>query len=409
MMANRRVTLVRYCKTETGWRRYQVVIGKTGKVKPNAVWVQGQERVYPDGYYCVRLYAGEKPIYRNVGTDPSEALLAQQREEALLLARYSADAAGTSIVEPETQRSLRQYAADFLHQKSLEPHRSRDTMDGYRVILDEFLKVCSVDFPEQIRAIDILTYCSGIQKRGLSPRTRANRFGSLCTFLRFCEISIDDILPKETRKRLNRFPKTEADAYSQAELDALFAACNDYYRLLFAFLLNTGFRMQEAMHLNWVDVSFEDLTVSVTRKPGVFEVKDYEERTVPLVAELAQELLTWRGSRPKTRLVFGTRSDRPNNHWLEYLKQYATAAKLNCGVCEGCQREKPECERYYLHKFRATYATRLLQNGVDVRTVQKLLGHSSLDSTIRYLQPARGKAMQERVSAALAAAASAAE
>ena len=44
-MANRRVTLLRYCKTESGWRRYQVVIGKTGKVKPNAVWVQGHEEV----------------------------------------------------------------------------------------------------------------------------------------------------------------------------------------------------------------------------------------------------------------------------------------------------------------------------------------------------------------------------
>jgi glucose-6-phosphate 1-dehydrogenase len=62
----------------------------------------------PEGYYCIRLYAGAKAIYRNVGTDPSEALLAQQREEALLLARHSADAAGTSIVEPDTQRSLRQ-------------------------------------------------------------------------------------------------------------------------------------------------------------------------------------------------------------------------------------------------------------------------------------------------------------
>jgi hypothetical protein len=60
-MANRRVTLLRYCKTESGWRRFRVVIGKTGKMKPNAVWVHGQERVYPEGYYCIRFYAGAKP------------------------------------------------------------------------------------------------------------------------------------------------------------------------------------------------------------------------------------------------------------------------------------------------------------------------------------------------------------
>jgi integrase len=407
IVANRKVILLRYCKTENGWRRYPVVIGKTGKVKPNAVLVNGQEGIYPDGYYCIRHYMGDKPVYQNVGTDPSQALQAQQREEALLLARHSADEAGTSIVEPKTRRSLRDRAADFLHEKELEPHRSRDTMDGYRIILDEFLRVCSAEFPDQIIALDILRYCAGIEKRGLSPRTRANRFGSLCTFLRYCNVPINDILTKETRKKLGRFPKTEATAYTQKEIDRLLAVCDDYYRLVFGFLLQTGFRMQEAMHLTWADVSFPDLTVSVTRKPGFFEPKDYEERTVPLLADLAQELLTWRGKRRKTKLVFGTRRDRPNGHWLEYLKQLARAAELNCGSCDGCTRQEPECELYYIHKFRATYATRLLRNGVDVRTVQKLLGHSNLDSTIRYLQPAKGKAMQERVSAALAAAASA--
>jgi integrase len=279
-------------------------------------------------------------------------------------------------------------------------------MDGYRVILDEFLTVSSAEYPDQLRATDILLYCSGIEERGLSPRTRANRFGSLCTFLRYCSVPINDILTKETRKKLGRYPKTEATAYTQKEISAILAICDEYYRLVFSFLLHTGFRMQEAMHLAWADVAFEDLTVSVTRKPGFFEVKDYEERTVPLLADLAQELLTWRNKRPKTKLVFGTRRDKPNGHWLEYLKKFATAAGLNCETCDGCLRAIPECERYYIHKFRATYATRLLHHGVDVRTVQKLLGHANLDSTIRYLQPAKGKAMQDRVNAALLAAAS---
>lgn len=406
-MANKKVILLRYCKTENGWRRFPAVIGKTGKVKPNAVLANGVERIYPEGYYCLRTYQADKPKYTNVGADPTEALHSKEREERLLAARDSAREAGTRIVEPSVDKTLNDWGAEFLNQKSLEPHRSRDTMDGYRIILRVFIQGCAAEYPDQIHAVDVLRYCAGLDKQGLSARTRSNRFGSLCTFLRFCKLDVESIVPREMRRKLSRFPKTEPTAYTQEELDRLLMVCDDYYRLLFTFLLNTGFRMQEAMHLTWGDISFVDAVVSVKRKPGVFEVKDYEERSVPLVPSLASELLKWKEQRPNSRFVFGTRTDRPNNHWLEYLKVFATKAGLNCGGCKGCQKETPECEKYRLHKFRATYATRLLRNGVNVRTVQKLLGHSSLDSTLRYLQPAQGRAMQASVNAALLAAASA--
>jgi len=69
---------------------------------------------------------------------------------------------------------------------------------------------------------------------------------------------------------------------------------------------------------------------------------------------------------------------------------------LNCGQCQTC-REKNECERWFLHRFRATFATKCLQGGMDLVTVQRLLGHSDLKSTMRYLVPARGASVQARV------------
>jgi site-specific recombinase XerD len=59
-------------------------------------------------------------------------------------------------------------------------------------------------------------------------------------------------------------------------------------------------------------------------------------------------------------------------------------------------------DRYWLHKFRATFATMHLAAGVDLRTVQAWLGHSNLESTIRYLKPARGEAMREKVNGTFA-------
>jgi integrase/recombinase XerD len=54
---------------------------------------------------------------------------------------------------------------------------------------------------------------------------------------------------------------------------------------------------------------------------------------------------------------------------------------------------------YFLHKFRATFATTCLQSGVDLKTVQQWLGHTDLASTMRYLRAARGAGVQAKVEA----------
>ena len=60
------------------------------------------------------------------------------------------------------------------------------------------------------------------------------------------------------------------------------------------------------------------------------------------------------------------------NHLLRRLKEIAASAKVQNAT---------------LHKFRHTYATRLLESGCDIVTVQKLMGHSDIDTTRQYLNP----------------------
>jgi integrase len=79
------------------------------------------------------------------------------------------------------------------------------------------------------------------------------------------------------------------------------------------------------------------------------------------------------------------------------LKRRVRQAGLNCGTCEACLARK-ECERWFLHKFRATFITKLLQSGMDLRTVMKLSGHSDLESVMRYLSPAADEAIKKHVS-----------
>ena len=61
------------------------------------------------------------------------------------------------------------------------------------------------------------------------------------------------------------------------------------------------------------------------------------------------------------------------------------------------ERAKLDEDDFWLHKFRATFATRCLWAGVDLRTVQQWLGHSDMESTMRYLKPSRSRIVREKV------------
>jgi len=235
-------------------------LAKPAKVRPDAVLANGQERIYPDGYYCIRTYLGDKPQYTNVGTDPAEALQKQQREEKLLTARDSAQVAGIEIVEPASERHCVNTALISFTRNHLSHIGAATRWTVTALSLEILSQAVPQNFPEQIEAVDVLRYCAGVEKQGLSPvlvRIGSARF---CTFLRFCKVKVAEVIPCEMRKKLGRFPKNEPTAYAQKELDKLLSVCDDYYRLLFTFLTNTGFRMQETMHLTWADVSFVDFS-----------------------------------------------------------------------------------------------------------------------------------------------------
>jgi integrase len=59
--------------------------------------------------------------------------------------------------------------------------------------------------------------------------------------------------------------------------------------------------------------------------------------------------------------------------------------------------EGPYCGRWFLHKFRHTYATRHPQDGIDIRTLQQWMGHSHIASTMVYLKGVRNSDVQARI------------
>lgn len=91
--------------------------------------------------------------------------------------------------------------------------------------------------------------------------------------------------------------------------------------------------------------------------------------------------------------------ESPGTRFENKLKRITRRGDLNCGHCESTHGNKcsggPHCSKWYLHKFRHTFATTNLEHGVSIRTVQEWLGHSDLESTMVYRKLVRHKDIQK--------------
>jgi integrase len=391
-VANRKVTLVRLCKTEKGWRRYPAVVGKNGRVRPGFVLVDGQEREYPVGRYQLRTYDGARMIYRDAGENAAAAATARAKAEHKLTAKVEAKAAGVKLEEDAPGRvSLVSGLRRFI--SAAEDRGSRRAAEAYRQAGEEFLKVIGKTYADEITPDDVLRHQRALRNRGLEPRTISNRHVCIKSFLRFLNLDTKALAPTAPK-----YEKRIPEIYSPEELKALFASITDEgLSLTYELLLKTGLREQEAVYLYWENIDFAGSKLKVRSKPELeFRIKDWEERDIPIPQDLVERLAAFRSRHPKTRLVTGTRTDRPNGKLLRTLKRLVNKARLACGQCNGCI-EHHECEHWWLHKFRSTCITLWLRSGLDLRTVMKLSGHSDLASVMRYLSPAGDDAIKAKV------------
>jgi integrase/recombinase XerD len=129
-----------------------------------------------------------------------------------------------------------------------------------------------------------------------------------------------------------------------------------------------GLRLEELMHLQVADIDSSRMVVHVRQGKG------QKDRLVPLSPRLLEELRAyWRYHRPKTWLFPNRAGDGPwhGGSFQRRFRQVVARAGL----------KKPAT----MHTLRHSFATHLLEAGVDVLTLQKLLGHRQLSTTALYL------------------------
>ena len=144
------------------------------------------------------------------------------------------------------------------------------------------------------------------------------------------------------------------------------AASSPWLREIITFALNTGMRQGEILNLQWKDVDFT---------PGILMVmksKNGARRTIPLNVTVYELLSAKQSTTGASRgPVFN--SPLGNELQVRFLAREFCEARDHAGIPD-----------FRFHDMRHTFATRLVQHGVDLYKVQRLLGHKTGTMTQRY-------------------------
>ena len=240
------------------------------------------------------------------------------------------------------------------------------TRRAYRVDIEQFgrwldergLRVADVD----MRVLsDYVTELGRARPRKLAPATIARKLAAVRSFLRFTlgsgQVPDASLAPR----RLRRLPETPKPAEVEAALEALdgegpLALRN---RALVELVYSAGLRSAEAVGLDLADLDFDREQIHVRGKGG-------KERIVPLGEEAAHLLARYlHEARPQ--LVRGAEN-----------AVFVSA--------RGKRLDTSTLRRVFAHphRLRHAFATHLVEGGADLRTIQELLGHSSLSTTQMY-------------------------
>jgi len=271
--------------------------------------------------------------------------------------------------------------------------------------ITRFIRFHGKRHPSTLSTVHIEQYLSHLaNERQCSPATQRIALNSLIyLFVRFLGVSLDTLEFSKARQR-RRLPVV----LTHAEVMRIVALLPGTYRLMVELLYGSGLRLNELLSLRVKDLDFELKTLTVRSGKGD------KDRTTLLPASLEEPLRAqvahveklhkrdmedgygevylphalarkypnaaretgWQFLFPASRIGIDPRSGVQRRHHLHEtsLRKAVTKARRQAGI-----HKSVRC-----HTFRHSFATRLLQQGYDLRTIQKLLGHSDVKTTEIY-------------------------
>ena len=254
---------------------------------------------------------------------------------------------------PEKEKLIEKYRS-FMEMRGY----SYSTIRNYLYIINDFLKKFELPDEESVEK-----YFES--KKAISKNSRATQTRIFRSFGKFIQrkYKVDFPLPEAPR-----IGKTLPVFLSKKEVAKLLNAAKDNLRdfTIISFIIYTGVRVNELTNIRVSDIDFYQSTVRVTGKGD-------KERIIPI----AEELLN---------LIKKYLQNRKSREGYLFINRFGEKlSSLSIQIIVKKYGQKAHIKKHITpHKLRHTFATLALESGVSPITISELLGHSSLNTTMKY-------------------------
>lgn len=270
-------------------------------------------------------------------------------------------------IEKRKQISNLEYLKMFLAAKTIEGCSKR-TIQYYRVTIEKMLTVMNQPI-RKITTENMRSYLSRYQEwNGCSKVTVDNVRRNISSF--FSWLEEENYILKSPMHRIHKIKTNQQvkEIITDEDIERLRDSCKCKRDLAIVDLLySTGIRVGELVNLNISDVDFEARECVVFGKGG-------KERKVYFDAKSKLHLQAYLSSRVDDNEALFVTLDAPHDR----LKISGVEIRMrSLGRSNNMTRIHP-------HKFRRTMATRAIDKGMPIEQVQKILGHSQIDTTMQY-------------------------
>jgi integrase/recombinase XerD len=222
----------------------------------------------------------------------------------------------------------------------------------------------------QTTAQDISAFLSAGLTTGLAPSTLNTKLSILASFFAYlCDEGVMRQQPVSRRRHRLLTPEVLPKAIPDAALVAFFQVIDSLRdRLLFLLMLRCGLRVSEACALTWEAIDRQAGTVRITQGKGRVD------RVVYLSTDVEQALQRWQQHHSPGLYVFPSPQGRRAHLFRSMINRLMDHYLAVAGLTS----------HYSPHCLRHTFATQLLNAGVPLEVLKELLGHHSLQQTLRY-------------------------